>query len=181
MDGSKVKRSIHELDPLLAPLSLYGSHVLRKLILRFVSPPRHLYYYPYGNHNVVIEQSHTLRPFSFHIQFYHYYNVKNEKVEIPLEQKFYDYCAVEQFLFQYSVLYHAFHRRLLRPSFPSFSPLLRSLPPSSPSSPSSLSPSPSPSPSPAFSLSPPIDYQEHSRSNPNSPTSYHTVCVSTSH
>lgn len=181
MDGSKVKRKYHSLEPLQTPLYLYGSHVLRKLILRFAPPSYHRYYYPYGAHNVVIEQlpppplfdtsANALNVYpQFRIQFYHYYNVKNERVDIPLEQQYYDFCAVEQFLYQHPVLYHAFHGRILRPAFASFAPSLFPPRPFSPplrsfssSLPDSTSPPPSPpsppdspprarsrSPSPAF-------------------------------
>lgn len=120
MDGKKVKKRAHSLDPLTTPLHLFGWSVLRKLILRFVLPCSHPYYYPYGTHNIVLEQD----PYGyFRVQFYHYYNVKNERIDIPIEQQYYDMCALDHFLFENHVLYYTFHGRIIRPPFFCFTPV----------------------------------------------------------
>ena len=88
--------------------------VVRKLVFYF-APIHHPYYYPYGEHNIVLEQTNEGY---VRVQFYHYYNVKNERVDIPLPQQYYDFCALEQLLYQHPILYYSFYTRLLRPFFP---------------------------------------------------------------
>ena len=113
--GHKVKKRLSSLDWLLNYIQTYGSN-LRKLIIRFSHPTYDPYYYPYQHHNIVLEQNHGL----YGVQFYHYYNVKNERVDIPVQQCYYDYCALEQLLFQHPILYYSFYVYLLRPPFLSY-------------------------------------------------------------
>lgn len=144
MDGRKVKRKIHSLESLTTPLHLFGWPVLRKIILRFAPPSPHPYYFPYAIHNITLEQD--LYGY-FRIQFYHYYNVKNERIEIPLEQQYYDLCALDQFLFEHPVLYYAFYGRILRPPFLCFA--LPCVPPVTVSPVNPLPPDPAPTIAPS--------------------------------
>ena len=111
-NGKRVIKSISSLDWLFYHISCGLS--IRKLIFYF-TPIHHPYYYPYGKHNIVLEQTNELY---FRVQFYHYYNVKNERVDIPPPQQYYDFCALEQLLYQHPILYYSFYVKLLRPSFP---------------------------------------------------------------
>lgn len=121
--AQRIKKKICFLEPLLSSITQYGVHTLRKLILRFSGasrPSYDPYYYPYHIHNIVIERvEHD--PYYFRIQFYHYYTVTNQRIDIPYEQQYYDYCALEHFLYQHPILYHAFYLPLIRPTFPMFS------------------------------------------------------------
>ena len=111
-NGKRVIKSISSLDWLFYHISCGLS--IRKLIFYF-TPIHHPYYYPYGKHNIVLEQTNELY---FRVQFYHYYNVKNERVDIPPPQQYYDFCALEELLYQHPILYYSFYVKLLRPSFP---------------------------------------------------------------
>lgn len=113
--GYKVKKKMSSLDWLLHHIHTYGADTLRKLIIRFVHPTYDRYYYPYQNHNIVLEKFHER---FYSVQFYHYYDIKNERVDIPVQQCYYDYCALEQLLFQHPILYYSLYMQLRRPSFP---------------------------------------------------------------
>jgi hypothetical protein len=117
MNGTRIRKKIHLLDPLLAQVKEYGPYTLRKLILRFTRSTYDSYYFPYQAHNIVLERTHY-DPYYFRIQFYHYYTVLNECITIPPLQQYYDYCALEHFLYQHPVFYQAFYAILLRPMFP---------------------------------------------------------------
>lgn len=116
---TRIKKKIHMLDSLLAKVNQYGPYTLRKLILRFTRSSYDHYYYPYKNHNIVLERI-SYDPSRFRIQFYHYYTVLNDRIDIPLLQQYYDYCALEHFLYQHPILYQAFYAILVRPVFPPF-------------------------------------------------------------
>lgn len=116
VNGRRIRKKIHSLDPLLALMNPYGAYTLRKLILRFTRSSYDSYYYPYKNHNIVLERI-PYDPRHFRIQFYHYYTVLNERIDIPPLQQYYDYCALEHFLYQHPILYQAFYTLLIRPVF----------------------------------------------------------------
>jgi hypothetical protein len=118
MDGKKLRFNISSIHWLENHLHLHGIHSVKSIIFRFVNP-RHLsVYYPYSIHNIVLERmSYFLIP-----HFYHYYNVKNERIDIPLQQQYYDFCAIEQFLYQHPILYYHIYVNLMRPPFLSFTP-----------------------------------------------------------
>ena len=113
--GRKIKKSISLLGWLVHHLSFYSPHTIRKIIFHFAKPVYHPYYYPYEKHNIVLEQT---KEFAFRFQFYHYINVKNERVDIPIQQQYYDFCALEQLLFQHPILYYSFYNKLFLPFFP---------------------------------------------------------------
>lgn len=124
VNGTRIRKKIHLLDHLLIQVNRYGPYTLRKLILRFTRSTYDSYYYPYQIHNIVLDRI-PYDPSHFRIQFYHYYTVDNQRVDIPLLQRYYDYCALENFLYQHPALYQAFYTSLVRPVFPpSFYPLL---------------------------------------------------------
>jgi hypothetical protein len=128
MDGRKLKFRMDSIHWLETHLHLHGLQSVRSIIFSFANPRYHSYYYPYSIHNIVLEKiSNFLVP-----HFYHYYNVKNERIDIPLQQQFYDFCAIEQFLFQHPILYYNIYANLMRPPFVSYQ--------SPPFHPSSLSP-----------------------------------------
>jgi hypothetical protein len=113
MNGSKVKNNINALHWLETHLHLYGLKSVKSIIFRFRNPSYLSHYYPYSIHNIVLEKiSNFLVP-----HFYHYYNVKNERIDIPLQQQFYDFCAIEQFLYQHPILYYKIYTNLMRPPF----------------------------------------------------------------
>jgi hypothetical protein len=115
-DGKKVKAPIDRLPWLQKEMVERGISVIRRIIFQFNHRTYHRYYYPYAIHNIVIERYNTLsgRPL-FSIQFYHYYNTKNERIDIPPQQQYYDYWALEQFLYPHTVLYHMIFPSLVRP------------------------------------------------------------------
>ena len=160
MDGKRIKSNSTSIQSLETQLQHHGSPVLRMLILHFIHPTYHSYYYPYRNHNIVLEKQ---KDDTFRIQFHHYYNVNNERIDIPIQQQYYDYCALEHFLFQRPILYETLYGRLIVPSFewypnPPFPPFP---PPSPPFVSYSLSDSLSPLSLPTLSPpSPPPIFQE---------------------
>lgn len=117
--GRKIRYSIASIYWLESHLHLHGLQDIQRIIFRFFNPRYHSYYYPYSVHNIVLEKtSNFIIP-----HFYHYYNVKNERIDIPPQQQFYDYCAIEQFLFQHPILYYTLYVNLMRPPFVSYQPL----------------------------------------------------------
>lgn len=118
INSPRIKKKIHALDPLLRHVARHGLYTLRKLILRFTRPSYDPYYFPYRVHNIVLERIHSPGPNPhFRIQWYHYHDVQNRRIDIPYEQQYYDYCALEHFLYQHPVLYEAFYLALQRPNF----------------------------------------------------------------
>lgn len=155
--GIKIKKSISSFCWLLHHLSFHSQYTIRKLIFHFAKPVYHSHYYPYGKHNIVLEQTQEQ---SFRVQFYHYFNVKNERVDIPIQQQYYDFCALEQLLFQHPILYYSFYSKLFLPTFPCYN-----------------------TPYGIYQTSYPdqTSYQERVTETPNDSISYVTVCDSTSH
>jgi hypothetical protein len=120
-----IKKPITELNWLENLLRHEGIYSLRRIIFQFDQPSLS-YYFPYSAHNVVLEK----KPPYYHFEycFYHYYTVHNERVDIPSEQKYYDYCAIQHLFHQRPILFYYLFDFLDEPVFSPSIPSSRSLP-----------------------------------------------------
>ena len=126
----KTKKPITEIRWLEDLLRHEGIHSLRRLLFQFDRPPLS-YHFPYSAHNVVLEK--TPPYYHFEYRFYHYYTVHNERVDIPSEQKYYDFCAIQQLFYQRPILFYHLFDFIHEPSF-----LLQAVPPGPPSFPAPI-------------------------------------------
>lgn len=110
----KTKKPITELSWLENLLRHEGIHSLRRLLFQFDRPPLS-YHFPYSAHNVVLEK--TPPYYQFEYRFYHYYSAQNERVDIPSEQKYYDFCAIQQLFYQRPILFYQMFDFIHEPVF----------------------------------------------------------------
>jgi hypothetical protein len=51
--------------------------------------------YPYGNHSITMER----QPYGFRIQFYHFYNAFNQRIDFSMNEKIHDFNVMIELLY----------------------------------------------------------------------------------
>lgn len=75
----------------------YGLHRIRKIVFYFKTMPKE---FPYGIHPIILEKEKE----RFRVVLYHYYNAKNQRMEMYDEQQQIDYKALIAYLMKHSNL-----------------------------------------------------------------------------
>lgn len=101
VNGNKIKKNIEFIHILENFIMYSGIHNIKKIIFDFYIYPST--YFPYGAHNIVLENNRYNN--HFNIIFYHYYNSYNQRIDIPIQQHHYDFNALLNYLNYNTILY----------------------------------------------------------------------------
>ena len=92
-------------------LRTYGLHFITKIIFYFVKNP----VYPSGIHTITLEKKIINGTSWFVVVFFHYYNARNQLVDMKIEQCIFDYTALLQYISPIKGLHD--HLKIIQPSF----------------------------------------------------------------
>lgn len=94
-NGKKVKNSIEHFYWVEEYVYHQGTYTIKKIIFDLYHSSQTTEYFPYGIHNIVIENSFNNM---FNVIFYHYYNCSNQRINISINQQKTDYYLIMKLL-----------------------------------------------------------------------------------
>ena len=112
-NGEKLKKEIYHFYLVEEYIYHHGTHTIKKIIFDFNILNQNREYFPYGIHNIIIENTFINNWFTIH--FYHYYNCLNEKRNIPIEQQKTDYYIIQRFLSSTYCIFYYLGRWIMNP------------------------------------------------------------------
>ncbi len=96
-NGKKVKNSIEHFYWVEEYVYHHGTHTIKKIIFDLYHSSQTTEYFPYGIHNIVIENSFNINN-GFNVIFYHYYNCSNQRINISINQQKTDFYIIMKLL-----------------------------------------------------------------------------------
>jgi hypothetical protein len=114
-DGKKLKKRIEHFYLVEEYIYLHGTYTIKKIIFDFIILNRKTTYFPYGIHNIVIENLFDNNKFK--VNFYHYYNCLNERIEFSKEQYQKDYYIMMKLLESTYCIYYYLGQHIIYPFY----------------------------------------------------------------
>jgi len=102
---------IRSLPLLYEYMTNHGIYFIRKIIFFFNITNTTLF--PYKIHTITLDR---LNGLFFHVIFNHYHNCQNKCIEIPLEQKQYDYNCLHNTLQSHNGIWYTFSHLITHPN-----------------------------------------------------------------
>ena len=115
-NGTKIKNTIEHFYLVEEYVYHRGTHTIKKIIFDLY----YLYqtnqtreYFPYGIHNIVIENQFNNNWFS--VVFYHYYDCSNQRINLSIEQQKIDYYLIMKLLSSTYCIYYYLGQWIINP------------------------------------------------------------------
>lgn len=112
-DGKKIKNTIEHFYLIEEYVYHHGTHTIKKIIFDLYHSYQTREYFPYGIHNIVIQNLFINNWFS--VIFYHYYNCSNQRIDLSIEQQQKDYYTIMQLLSSTYCIYYYLGQWIINP------------------------------------------------------------------
>jgi len=112
-NGEKLKKTICHFYLVEEYIYHHGTHTIKKIIFDLYHSSQTIEYFPYGIHNIVIEN--TFNNNWFRINFYHYYNCSNQRIDISINQQKTDYYTIHRLLSSTYCIFYYLGRWIINP------------------------------------------------------------------